>query len=152
MTDAPFSKLAEVLAKGIPVEPKPHKSKTDIYQRWRIAAGDKIADNTIHLKTEDNILFAVVSSPVWAHTLINKQNRILESMRTQGNKGLTELSIRIHVPKVQTPPKGTQRSHYPRVVNEQMQSLYLQLAKETRDGKTKEVFERLSKLGPKKSD
>ena len=108
-------------------------------------AGASIADNTIELIIDDNVLHVAVNSPTWAHELINQQNSILQHLRDSGYEELTEMSIRIRVANSRSVPTPRKKTGNSRTSTPEMQNLFARLASESTDPDTKETFLRLSR-------
>lgn len=140
-----FKKLHTVLADSALFKNPPEFKRATIYRMWRQVVGASIAENTIELTIDNNMLNVAVNSPTWAHELINQQNSILKNLHGCGFENLTEMSVRIRVANVRSSPAPQKKYSKPQTITPQMRELFARLASESADPETKETFMRLSR-------
>ena len=140
-----YKQLYTVLEESALFQKPPNFRRASIYKTWRQVAGTSIADNTIDLKIDGDVLHVAVNSPTWAHELINQQNSILLHLRDSGYDQLTEMSIRIRVANSRSVPKPRKKIRNSRTSTPELQNLFARLASESTDPDTKETFLRLSR-------
>ena len=140
-----YKKLYTFLEESALFQKPPNFRRASIYKTWNLVVGSSIADNTIELKIDGDVLHVAVNSPTWAHELINQQNSILQHLRDSGYKELTEMSIRIRVANSRNVPTPRKKIRNSRTSTPEMQNLFARLASESTDPDTKETFLRLSR-------
>ena len=145
MAEPNYKKLSEILAECSFLERPEDSSQSPLYQDWQEAAGPAIAKNTDKLNADNGMLHVTVNSPNWAHKLINQQTRILAKMRAKGHEDLSEMTIRIFVPKPVTPPNITKPQILERKISPDLRQLFVRLASESNDPETSATFLRLSR-------
>ncbi len=150
MSDPRYSKLSKIIA-GLNIpDPPPQFSETRIFQDWRKAAGATIADNTLNLRMDETVLSVTVTSPTWAHELINNQSTILARLIESGYKNLQEMAIRVNVAAGRKSAQRTKtlpESQPPNpVITPRLKKLFAEIAKNSSNTDTKATFLRLSKL------
>ena len=117
-----------------------------IYKNWRKVVGESIAENTLELRVEANILHVAVNSSTWAHELINRQTTFLQQLREYGHQNLDEFSIRVRVPKSPKAPRQKKKPEKPRTISPAMQELFARLASESKNQEAKEIYMRMSRV------
>ena len=140
-----YKNIYKILEESALLKKPPDFKGSKIYKDWKSAAGTSIFDNTTELAIEDNILHVSVSSSTWAHELINQQNSILQILRESGHNKLTEMSIRIQVPKSPKTPALRKKKKQTRTITPSMQKLFVRLASQSKNSEAKNIFLRLSK-------
>ena len=150
MTEENYQKMSDVLT-ALKFSQEPEEfADSQFFKDWNEAAGSMIAKNTWELNEKGDILQVVVNSSTWAHELINQQQSIVKRMQSLGYERITGLSIRIQVPKsVKMRNIHKKTSEAPSVSVELLET-FTQLAMESKNSGTRELFERLSQIKPRK--
>ncbi len=153
MSDSNYSKLSDFLTRvELPSAPESFTEST-IFNHWKKAAGQNIADNTTKLQIEGNSLSVTVNSPTWAHALINSQSTILSQMIQCGFEDLDEIVIRVAVEgKRKTPRKKKAVTEEPEAQLQpaRLSQVFVEIAKNASNPETKETFLRLSRISAEK--
>ncbi len=151
MSDINYFRVSKILA-DIELPKAPDRFiETDTFRVWAQAAGKDIADNTIKLQIEGNLLSVTVSSPTWAHALINSQATILNRLVELGCKNLEEMTIRVGVLTDRQSPRLKKRAHAgsrQREITPKMKELFIQIAENASNPATRDAFLRLSRSRP----
>ena len=153
MSDSNYSKLSDFLTRvELPSAPESF-AESAIFNHWKKAAGQNIADNTTKLQIEGNSLFVTVNSPTWAHALINSQSTILSHMVKCGFEDLEEIVIRVAVEgKRNTLRKKKAVTEEPeaQLLPARLSQVFVDIAKNASNPETKETFLRLSRISADK--
>ena len=149
MSESAYSKLSEILPDIDLPDTPPQFNETKLFQDWSAAAGETIANSTLNLSISGNVIAVTVSSPIWAHELINNQSTILARLIEAGYKSLQEMTVRVSVSARRTTPRSygesASRSSQP-AVTPKLQKLFVEIAEKSNNPKTRETFLRLSKI------
>lgn len=153
MSDSNYSKLSDFLSRAeLPNAPESF-TETTIFRHWKKAAGQNIADNTAKLQIEGNSLSVTINSPTWAHALINSQTTILSKMNQCGFEDLEEIVIRVAVEgKRNTSRRKKDAAEKPQdqLLPARLSQVFVEIAKNASNPKTKETFLRLSRISAEK--
>ncbi len=152
MTDPNYSKLSKILS-DLDLPARPEKfTESKLFRDWTAAAGDNIADSTARVSFDNEVLAVAVTSPTWAHALLNNQTTILKRLRDLGYKDLRQMTIQVTLPASQPTPRVHRAAETPRpdsptrVMTPRLQKLFAEIAQNASNPRTRKTFERLSKI------
>lgn len=149
MSEFDYSKLSNILKEvGLP-DPPENFTDSKIFSDWLQSAGENIANNTTNLSIDGATISVTVTSPTWAHSVLNSQSTILTRLGEFGHKELTEMTIRVSAPTSGNLPQ-TQKLPTPeqpkREIDPQLKKLFAEIANNAKSPRTREAFLRLSKI------
>ena len=142
-----FKTLAEILSsEQLPERQDRDFVQSELFKNWASASGEDITQQTERIDIVDDVLQVHVSSPTWAHEIINRQTTLLKRMRGKGYRNLMSLSVSVHVPKTKKDRFTAPPAQKPRPVTPQMREVFKRFAENSKDPELKARFKRLGDL------